>query len=173
MHLGHLIEEYNIVPLFNPIDLQGASGGHITSDWIRMTGPRAAILFYKTNGTAGDDPTLTILQATAAAGTGSKALNVATYVYRKEEVAANLLTTALFTRTTQSSTNTYTNATSAESSLLWVVCFSAKDMDVDGGFCFFSATVADVGSNAQIGCALAIIEQYYQGNPEQHVSPIA
>lgn len=174
MHLGHITEEITIIPLFNPIDLQGASGGHVTSDWVKMIGPRARICFYKTNGTAGDDPTCTLLQATDNAGSGSKALGVATYVYRKEEVAANLLTTANFTRTTQAAgSSTYTHGTAAESSLLWIFEFSATDMDVDGGFKFFSMTVADVGGNAQLGCAWAEIEVYYAGNPANHETALS
>lgn len=161
---GHFLEHNDIGAFFVPIDMQGASGGHITSDWLRMRGHHVTIVLFKNNGTASDDPTITILQASDAAGTGSKALNFTT-IYRKEEVAANLLTTGTWTKTTQAAANTYTNLTSAESSLFWVIDIDGSDFDADGGFYFIKATVADVGGNAQLGCCFAIFSDLHYSAP--------
>lgn len=153
------LETLQIASLSIPIDLSGSANQATVGDWISLAqGKKALVVFHKAIGTAGDDPTLTIRQASDAAGTGAKDLNFTT-IYRKESTsAAGLKTVGQWTKTTQSAANTYTNDTSAESELLWCVEISAGSLDRDNGFCFINATVADVGGNAQVGALLVFVE---------------
>lgn len=158
---GLLLERMQIASVSLPIDLQGSSGSHITGDWINVSfGHRFAILVHKNIGTNGDDPTLTILQATDAAGAGSKSLTFTT-IFRKESAVAGGLKSAAaagqWTRTTQAAANTYTHTDAAESELMWVVEFNTAMLDVDNGFKFVNATIADTGTNAQLGAVLLFV----------------
>jgi len=137
-----------IVSGFVPVDMQAGAN---TGDWVSVENfNHLSIVFFKAAGTAGDDPTITVSQATDAAGTSSKALNF-TRIYTKQ---GTLSSVANFTLTTQSAANTYTDATSAEVQAIWVVEFDADDLDVSSGFTHVQASVADVGSNAQVGACL-------------------
>ena len=137
-----------IVSGFVPVDMQAGAN---TGDWVSVENfNNLSIVFFKAAGTAGDDPTLTVTQATDNAGTSSKALNF-TRIYTKQGTLASV---ANFTLTTQSAANTYTDATSAEVQAIWVIGFDADDLDVSSGFTHVQASVADVGSNAQVGACL-------------------
>lgn len=151
---GKLLENLNIGSLIVPVDL---SGGANTGDWINVKNyDDFAIVVFKGAGTAGDDPTLTVLQATAAGGTGSQALNF-TKVYTKQ---GTLTSVGQWTEVTQAAGNTYTDATSAEVQAIWAVQFKTSELDVADGYDFVSCSIADVGTNAQVGCAFIIL-----GNP--------
>jgi len=139
-------EQVQVVPGFGPVDMStGANAG----DWVSMKNyERVTVCFYKGAGTAGDDPTLLIQQATAVAGTGAKDLVAVDKVYVKQGTLANIGT---FTITTQTAATDYTDATSAEAAALWMIDIQAEDLDVDNGFDCIQASVADVGVNAQLG----------------------
>ena len=142
------VQNSQIVSGFVPVDMQAGAN---TGDWVSVENfNHVAIVFFKAAGTAGDDPTITVSQATDAAGTSSKALNF-TRIYTKQ---GTLSSVANFTLTTQSAANTYTDATSAEVQAIWVIEFDADDLDVSSGFTHVQASVADVGSNAQVGACL-------------------
>ena len=140
-------QRFNIIEGFPCVDLQTAANN---GDWVSFKQyNHIAIVFVSGVGTAGDDPTLTVVQATSAAGAGGKALNFTDIMIK--QAATSLAGTGSFTHTTQAAANTYTSATAAEQSLIWVVEFDASDLDSDNGFIFLRATVADVGGNAQPG----------------------
>lgn len=141
------VQHVNMVEGFPLVDLQtGANDG----DYVSLKEyHNCAVVFRAAPGTAGDDPTLTLQQATDVSGGSVKALNF-TVVHTKQ-AATDLSSTGTWTRVSQSSGNTYTEATAAEQDLIWVVDFAAEELDVDGGFDCLRATVADVGSNAQLG----------------------
>lgn len=165
-----LLEQLQIAEGFPPVDLQtGANNG----DYVNMANyNRLLILFASGLGTAGDDPTLTVQQATSAAGGSAKALNFTT-LYKKQ-AATSLASTGQWTKVTQAAANTYTNDTSAEQAVLWAVEFKAEELDVNNGFCFVRATVADVGSNAQPGYLLYILgEPRDPAAPESMLSALA
>ena len=144
------VQNSQISSAFVPVDMQAGAN---TGDWVSMSDyNHLAIVFFKAAGTAGDDPTITISQATDNAGTSSKALNF-TRIYTKQGTLSSVGT---FTLATQSAGNTYTDATSAEAQGVWIIEFDAGDLDVANGFDHVQASVADVGSNAQLGCALYI-----------------
>jgi hypothetical protein len=123
---------------------------------------RIAIVFIKAVGTNGDDPTITVLQAKTVAGGSSKALNITRV--DKKQAAPNLLAVGQYTTSTSASpashdtfsTNTWTNSDLAEQAAVVVIEYKAEDLDIDNGFCCITATVADVGTNAQLGAMLMI-----------------
>ncbi len=136
---------------FVPVNLATAAN---PGDWVSMENfKRLAIIFFKGAGTAGDDPTITVTQATDAAGTGSKALNFQR-VARKQ--GADLFAIGQFTTTAPAAGNTFTNDTLAETQAIIVIDIDANELDVNNGFKFVQATVSDVGTNAQMGALLYI-----------------
>jgi len=147
-------ESVQIVEGFVPVDL---SSGANTGDWVNLASYRKCnIVFCSAVGTAGDDPTVTVLQATDNSGSGSKALNLIR-AYKKQ-AAVSLASVAAFSDASGDlSTNTMTNATAAEQDLIWVIEIRADELDVDGGFTHVQASVADVGVNAQLGALLYVM----------------
>lgn len=164
-----ILERLQIVEGFPAVDLQTAANN---GDYVSLKNyDRVAVVFVSGIGTAGDDPTLTIQQAQDVSGTGAKALNFAT-IYRKQ-AATNLTGTGQWTKTTQTAANTYTNGTSAEESLIWVVEFKASDLDVANAFDCIRATVADIGNNAQPGYLFYLLaDPRYPDAPANMLSAI-
>lgn len=157
-----LLERLQIVEGFVIVDLQTGAN---TGDYVSMKGyDRIVVLFTSAVGTAGDDPTITLQQATSVSGGSVKALNFDT-IYRKQ-ATTDLSSTGQWTKTTQTATNTYTEATSAEEDAMWAVEFRAADLDADGGFDCLRATIADIGSNAQLGSLIYIL-----GDPGEALAP--
>ena len=171
-----LLEVLDFQPFFVPIDTQGASGGHIDGDWLHVGDcDQFAVVFLKEAGTANDDPTLTIQQATSAAGADAKALTF-TKFWSKQSAAENLTAVGTWTENTQSALSTVVgNSTSAESSLVYWVEFRCEDMDKNNGFKFVNATVADTGTaGAQWGTAFLIKgTKRFSDKPTNHASAIA
>jgi hypothetical protein len=156
--------------VIDPVDLQtGANDG----DWVSLKNwDRCIILVHSMIGTASDDPTLTVEQATTNAGGSSKNLAVVDTVYTKQ-AGTNLLSTGTWTKVTQTAAATYTEATSAEQEALWAVEINTQDLDVDGGFDHIRARVADIGSNAQLGAFYYILcGPKYPSSPESVISPL-
>lgn len=167
------LEQHQIVPAFRPVDLSSAAN---TGDWVSLKNYKhVAVVFHSGIGTAGDDPTLTINQATDVSGTGSKALAINSAKAFKKQAATNLTSTGTWSSASADvSSNTVTNATSAEQEALWVVEFDADELDVDNGFDCIQATVADVGTNAQLGaCYYILSEPRYPAQPTSMTSAIA
>lgn len=164
--LGNLVD---IVEGFPPVDLQtGANNG----DFISLKNAlRAAVVFVSGLGTAGQDPTLTLEQASAVAGGDAKALNFTT-IYRKQ-AATSLAAVSAWTKTTQAAANTYTNGTAAEQDLIWVVEIDPNDLDVANAFDCIRATVADVGGAAQPGYLFYLVQPKTATAPADVPSHIA
>ena len=159
----HFVEKNQVVSAFLPVAM---NAGAPSIDWVSMKGyGRCAIVFFKAIGTAGDDPTITLLQSQVVAGSNSKALNITRV--DKKQAATNLLSTGTFTKSTSGSpashdtfsTNTWTNSDLAEQAAVVVIDIKAEDLDIDNGFDCVSFTIADVGTNAQLGCALFILHE--------------
>ncbi len=142
-----------------PIDMQaGANNG----DWVALTDYRSCVVvLYKAAGTAGDDPVYKLQQATANDGSGAKDLTFTTI----HEKVGTLTGVAAWTKTSQTAATSYTNAASAESQAIMCVRVNDHDLDVNNDFTHIQLSVADVGSNAQIGCGL-----YLMGNPRHRVA---
>lgn len=168
-----MMELPQIVGAIRPVDLSAAANA---GDWVSLKDYKSVwILFHSAIGTAGDDPTVTLLQASAVAGTGSKALNINTSRIFKKQAATNLLAVGQWSSAAAGVTaNAWTDATSAEQELLLAIGVDADELDVDNGFDCVSISVADVGTNAQLGAAYYILgEPRYQAQPTSLPSAIA
>ena len=151
--LGNVLD---IIPAIIPVDLQSATNN---GDYVKLTNA-AGVLFvvFKAIGTAGDDPVISVAQATDASGTSSKALTAIRRVFLKEGTALTAVTTWSETEPATNPGSTYSmDATSAESQALCCFYIQSSDLDVDNGFDWVRVAIADVGSNAQIGCSLYIL----------------
>lgn len=171
MPTQHILEKLQLVQGCSVVDLQSATLGGLT-DWVCLKNyRRCAVVFMAGIGTNGDDPTLTLLQASAVAGTGSKALTFTT-LYVKQALV-NLQGTGQWSKVTQAAANTYTQTDAAESDKIWVVDIKDDELDVDNGFDCLRATVADVGGNAQLGTVFYLLhDPRYPDAPENMVSAI-
>jgi hypothetical protein len=156
-----LLENIQIVPLFVP----GADiNTDKTGDWVSLKNyDRCTILFHKEAGTAGDDPVISILQATDVSGTSSKALNIDT-VYAK--VGATALTgVGTFTKYTGTAAATVdlvscfgTDLAADTGEALIAVDIAASQLDVTNGFdCLTLFIEGDDIGNATKSCAYAIL----------------
>jgi hypothetical protein len=149
---GLFVEQANIVPFFMPANL--ASGAQ-TGDVISLKNyKKCVIVFLCGAGASSQDPTITVLQATSVAPSNAKALNF-TRVDQKQATA--LTSVGTFTTVTQAAANTYTNDTSGEAQKLWVIEIDSSDLDVAGGYDCVQVTMADPGTNSQIGTCFAIL----------------
>jgi hypothetical protein len=168
----HFAEQFNICQGFLPVAMNTAAN---SGDWVSMRDyGRCAIVVFKAVGTAGDDPTIAVKQAQAVAGTNAKALAFTT-VYKKQ-AASNLLAVGTYTKTTSDTpaTNdafnttlgTWSNTDLAEQAAIIVIDIKAEDLDADNGFDCVQVSIADIGTNAQLGSALYILgEPRYQKDP--------
>jgi hypothetical protein len=154
--MANFFEDWQVVGAAVPADV--CVGGCATSDYVSLKGyERLVILFYKAAGTAGDDPTITLDQATAVAGTGTKVLTVVDKYWVKTGAALNAIGT--FTKTTQTAATTVAgSATSAEEQAIYGIEITPDQLDVGGGFDCVRATVADPGNaGTQYGCLLYLL----------------
>jgi hypothetical protein len=157
----HILEKLQIVAGIIPVDTQtGANNG----DWVSLKNyGRCAIVVYKAAGIAGDDPVITVKQASDVSGTGAKAL---TFTRVDAKVGAQT-GVGTFTTVTQAAGNTYTDLVSAEAQGLFVIDVQADDLDVDNGFDCVQVSVPDTGAGgAQLGSALYLLhEPRYAATP--------
>lgn len=146
------IEGAQIVPAIMPIDLNaGANNG----DWVSMKDfNRCTVLVLASAGTAANDLTMTVRQATDVSGTDAKALNFT----RIDSKQGTLSSIGQFTEVTQSAANTYTDGTNGEDQLLYAVDFQGADLDVDNGFDCVQVQLNQVGA-AKVGTALYILSE--------------
>lgn len=168
-----MMELPQIVPAFAPVNLATAAN---TGDWISLKNYKSVwIMFHSAVGTAGEDPTVTLLQAQAVAGTGSKALNINTSRIFRKQAATNLTTTGAWASAAAGVTaNAWTDAEAAEQEVIVAIGVDADELDVDNGFDCVSISVADVGTNAQLGAAYYILgEPRYQAQSTSLPSAIA
>src|SRR5258708_27909162 len=99
-----LVEKSQIVAGFVPLDLQTQRDG----DWVHLRDfNHLTVIFYKGIGAGGENPIVTLQQATDNTGAGAKALNF-TEIWRKQ--AADVQTVCQFTKSTQAARNTLTHA---------------------------------------------------------------
>lgn len=150
----HFLEKNNIVPAIMPVALGTAAN---SGDWVSMKDyGRCAIVFLGGTGTAGQDPTLTVLQGKTSSGGSSKALTFTRVDYKQ---GTALTSVGAFTNVSQAAANTYTNDTMAELQKLVVIDIMAEDLDIANDFDWIQVSIADVGTNAQLGAALYILHE--------------
>lgn len=153
------VEENQVVAAIIPVDSQtGANNG----DYVSLKGyDSCAIIIYKAAGVAGDDPVLTLKQASDVAGTGVKAL---TFTRVDSKVGAQT-GVGTFTTNTQAAAATYTDLVSAEAQGLFVIEVKSSDLDVANGFDCIQISVPDTGAaGAQLLCALYVLRNPRYGS---------
>lgn len=167
-----IAETMQIQEGFPTVDLQtGANNG----DWVSLKNYKhVGILFRSGVGTAGDDPTVVVQQASDVAGTGAKALNINTSKIFKKQAATSHASTGQWSDASAGvTTNSWTDAAAAEQVLTLLIEFDADELDVDNGFDCIRATIADVGGNAQPGDLLYLLtEPRYPSQPTELPSAI-
>lgn len=139
---------FDLVPAILPLDLQTARDG----DWLSLKGCQGVqVVVFKGAGTAGDDPVISFQQATSVAGGGAKDLATIATIHKKQ---GTLTGVGVWTKVAQAAGASYTgDGTSAEEEAMYVFQIEADELDVDGGFDCLRVRIADVGGNAQLGCA--------------------
>lgn len=164
-----ILEGMDFISGIIPVDLQTAADNN--GDWICVRNMRRfGVLFLKGAGTAGEDPTLTMEQATAVAGTSAKALNF-TRIYTKQGAA--LTSVGVWTKVTQAAASTYTDLASAEVQAMWFAEWLAAELDVNNSFDCIRASIACTGATAgQIGTLLYVGELNTHQAPENMLSNI-
>lgn len=168
-----LIDGVNMVEGFPAVDLSTAANN---GDWVSLSNyGKCAVVFVSGIGTAGQDPTLTIEQATDNSGTSSKALNIPTDRIWKKQAATNLSSVGAWADASGGVTdNTWTHADAAEESVIVWVEFKVTDLDVNNDFAYLRGTVADVGANAQPGYLFYLLyEPVYPNKPTEQVSALS
>ena len=146
-----LIEMVNIVECITPVDFTTAAN---TGDWVSLKHYTGVLIVIHTSiGTQGQDPDITVEQATAVAGTGNKALNI---VEGFDKVGATTIPNGVWTRTT-SSDNTFENLASAENAHILAIDIQIDMLDTANGYDCVQCSIADVGANTQLGSAIYIM----------------
>lgn len=160
---ARFVEYCDIVSAIVPVDLQTAANN---GDWVKVTDyDRVVAVLFKGAGTASDDPVFKMQQATDNAAGGIKDLTFTT-IYHK---IGTLTSVGQWTKVTQDAATSYTNTVSAESQAIMLVEFKASDLDSANGFDHLRLDIADVGTNAQLGCAFYICV----GNKHAQATPLS
>ncbi len=148
-----LLESIDIVVGAAPADFNSAA----TVDWVSLKNyDGCLVVLVKAAGTAGDDPSIILTQATDVSGTSSKALSAIRRIYYKVGTQTGVTTFSSIAVTTATadvdtvSVNGATDLAADSVEALFVVDIRASDLDVDNGFDCISYTWddADVGNTA-------------------------
>ncbi|HDZ21929.1 hypothetical protein LCGC14_0714560 [marine sediment metagenome] len=114
---------------------------------------RALVIFNSPAGTAADDWNFTVRQADTISGGNVKDYDVISEYWTKQ-AATNLLSTEIFTRSTQTADALVSgDATSAEEVGLLLLDFDFTLMDTANGFVFLGGAITQDASNAAQVCA--------------------
>ena len=163
------LERIQIAAAVPPISLTAARTGYgISMKYYR----RCLVVFYGGIGTAGDDPTITLAQGTDIAFGTNKALNFTKW-WHKQDIT-KLSDVGQWTEVERSATNTVTHTDGAESMKIWAFEVKAEDLDQDNGYDCIRASIGDVGTNAQLGCAFYVLfDPLYPAAPANMKSAVA
>lgn len=148
----HLLEKIQVASGFVPVDL---AGGVAAGDWVSLKNyRRCAIVLFKAAGAAGEDPVLSLEQATDVTGADAKALT-----FDRVDVKQGTLNAIGEFTTLANADADHTDAASGEAQAIWVVDVLAEDLDIENGFDCLRASVADVGVTAQLGALLYLLHE--------------
>jgi len=158
-----------------PVNLATAA---VDGLWFHMKDCSAVnALLLAAIGTAGEDPVISLRQATNASGASAKMLNIYRIDYKVGATGFTSVTDLWRRVSTIDRDNPVTSYSSdtidgAENALLLNAFILATDLDINNGFTHVQMRVADVGAAAQLGCVLYIPSQrHYQG--KHRVSALA
>jgi hypothetical protein len=173
---GRLIENCQIVSAFPPSDINSDADG----DWVSMKNyNRCLILFHKVAGTAGDDPSLVLEQATDVSAGSAKALNF-THIYHKIGATA-LSAIGTFTKVNLTSATNDLDLVSVNSvdlltdvgETLIGIEVHASDLDVSGGFDCIRLTIEgdDVGNSTYAAAYYILYDpRFAQNSPPSAIA---
>ena len=113
----------------------------------------ATFFGYFNNGTAGEAPTMTLKEHTAASGGTSATLAVIDAYYQKEE--AQLDGDETWTEVTQTAAGTVTDADWDDANEA-LAGFTVGASELSDGYDWLSVDIADTGT-AQVGCVFAVM----------------
>lgn len=152
--MAGLGEDYDLSIGLAPGDLSAAAS---TGKRVYMSGVDSVdVVLIKGAGTAGDDPSVTLVASDAPTGGTSANLAVISSYHLKD--AAALAGTETWAKKTQSAAAVIADpggaGTSAEHQQIAVIHVRAEDMPA--GKPYLSLNIADVGANAQLGAVLYI-----------------
>ena len=166
-----LMESINIVSAFAPgTDINTDAEG----DWVSLKNyDGCLVVFHKAAGTAGDDPSIALNQATTVSGGGVKALTF-NHIYHKIGATA-LSAIGTFTKVELATATADLDLVSVNGSdlltdvgeSLIVVNVRASDLDVDNNFdCLQLVIEGDDVGNATLAAAYYILYNCrFPGNP--------
>lgn len=160
MNNVRLLEDIEISSAFHQDMNSDADGDYVSLKNYH----RCGILISKEAGTAGDDISIKLQQATDVAGTSAKALNF-NHLYAKVPATAETWTKYTFTATDDLDTVSVggTDLLADDQSALFYVDIRAQDLDVDNGFdCLHVFIEGDDLSNSCEGCGEYILYQARQ-----------
>ena len=158
----------------SPVDLSAAAANTLYARMSNVNKALFLMVFLKA-GTSGDNVTINLQQAQDASGTGAKTLNIREVFFKKGATtfATAPNTNDKFARSPstpnnrETSISTYATATdrvAATNDFIALIRISPADLDGDNGFQYVRGQLTDPGSNAQLGFALWIADNYaYQG----------
>jgi hypothetical protein len=133
--------------VMNGWDPQDMAAGAITGKRVHLKNAAAVtILVFKEPGTAGEDPTFTLQEHSAASSGTSQNLAVITHYYYKKNGSGSLAGTETWTKATQAAAATVTDATWGESGVLLAIEVNATQLS--DGFEWVSLNSADTGATA-------------------------
>lgn len=131
------------------------TSGDANGDWASMENyDSATLLIALGDGTANEDPVITIRQATSAAGAGAKTIASAV-IYG--HVAAAEATVTGDVMALLSSDGDYTN--SGEEAALLRCEVLADELDVSGGFKYIGFSASDPGNSGTKNCSAIYVLQ--------------
>ena len=158
----------------SPIDLSAAAQNSLYANIANVNKSLILLVFAKA-GTAADELTISLQQATTSAGGSAKTLNIKEVFFKKggPTFATAPSTNDKFARspstpenreTAISSYATATDRVAATNDFMCAIRICPADLDQDNGFKYVRAQFTDVGANAQLGFALWMVDGYaYNG----------
>ena len=166
-----IMENIQLVSAFSPgTDINSDAEG----DWVSLKGfDGCVVIFHKAAGTAGDDPSIVLNQATAVAGTSSKALTF-NHIYHKIGATA-LSAIGTFTKVDLTTATADLDLVSVNGSdlltdvgeTLIAINVRASDLDVDNNFDCLQLTIEgdDIGNATLASAYYLLYNARYPGNP--------
>lgn len=166
-----LMENIQFVSAFSAgTDINSDADG----DWVSLKGfDGCLVIFHKAVGTAGDDPSIALNQATAVAGTGSKALTF-NHIYHKIG-GTGLTGVGTFTKIDLTTATADLDLVSVNgvdllsdiNECIFVVNVRASDLDVDNNFDCLQLFIEgdDMGSACLASAYYLLYNCRYAGNP--------
>ncbi len=159
-------QDFDICHVIAPVDL--AAGANTGARIHLQNYGAVTFVAYLATGTAGQAPTITLQEHTAASGGTSQDLAVVTEYFFKEE--ATLDGDETWTRATQTAAATVTDADWDDANQV-MVAFTVHYESLTEGYGWLSVNIADPGT-AHVGAVLAIADRLrYKNRPDRLADP--